>query len=98
MPKTTETIAGLRFQEYPESNEVHVHDDGKSLRFVAKTAAFKSDVKSALEDLKAGPGVTIIEGTSMERLYLISDGQKIKALVLDDNDMTKGIESFVKKL
>ena len=99
MSKTTDTIAGLRFQEYPESNEVHVHDDGKSLRFVAKKAAFKSDVGSALVDLKAGPGATIIEGTSKEKLFLISDGKKIKALVLDDkDDMTKEIESFIKKL
>jgi len=99
MSKTTDTIAGLRFQEYPESNEIHVHDDGKSLRFIAGTKAFKEDVTSALIDLKAGPGATIIEGTSKEKLCLISDGKKIRAIVLDDKvDMTKEIESFVKKL
>ena len=98
MSKTTDTIAGLRFQEYPESNEVHVHDDGKSLRFIAKTKVFKEDVTSALLDLKAGPGATIIEGTSREKLCLVSDGKKIKAFVMDEADMTKEIESFVKKL
>jgi hypothetical protein len=96
--KTSDIIAGLRFQEYPESKEVHVHDDGKSLRFVAGTCNFKGDVASALIDLKAGPGATIIDGTSKEKLCLVSDGKKIKAFVIDDVDMTKEIESFVKKL
>lgn len=98
MSKTTDTIAGLRFQEYPETREIHVHDDAKSLRFIAKTTPFKSDMESALVDLKAGPGATLIEGTSKEKLFLVSDGKKIKAFVVDDTDMTKEIESFVKKL
>jgi hypothetical protein len=99
MSKTTDTIAGLRFQEYPEDKVVHVHDDGKSLRFIAKTSVFKSDVESALVDLKAGPGAVIIEGTSKEKLCLFSDGKRIKAFVMGDkDDMTKEIESFIKKL
>ena len=98
MSKTQTVITGLRFQEYPESKEVHVHDDGKSLRFVAKTCGFKNDVESALIDLKAGPGAIIIEGTSRENLCLVSDGKKIKAFVLDSADMTKEIESFINKL
>lgn len=98
MSKTQSVISGLRFQEYPESKEVHVHDDGKSLRFVAGTCDFKGDVASALIDLKAGPGATIIGGNSKEKLCLISDGQKIKAFIMDEVDMTKEIETFVKKL
>jgi hypothetical protein len=54
---------------------------------------------SALVDLKAGPGATIIEGTSKEKLCLFSDGKQIKVFVMGDKeDMTKEIESFVKKL
>jgi len=99
MSKTTDTIAGLRFQEYPEEKMVHVHDDAKGLRFIAGTRDFKAEVKSALDDLKAGPGAAIIEGTSKEVLCLFSDGKRIKAFVMDDKeDMTKEIESFVKKL
>jgi hypothetical protein len=98
MSKTSDTIAGLRFQEYPESKEVHVHDDKNSLRFVAKTKTFKDDMASSIVDLKAGPGATIIEGTSKEKLCFISDGKKIQAFVMDTVDMTKEIETFIKKL
>jgi hypothetical protein len=99
MSKTTDTIAGLRFQQYPESNEVHVHDDARSLRFVADAKVFKEDVASAFIDLKAGAGATVVGGTSKEKLCLISDGKKIKAFVMDDKeDLTKEIESFIKKL
>jgi len=98
MSKTTETIAGLRFQEYPETKEVHVHDDARSLKFVAPTKVFKQDLSDALTDLKAGPGATVIGGTSVERLCLVSDGTKINAFVMVDKDMTKELDSFLKKL
>lgn len=96
--KTTDTIAGLRFQEYLESKEVHVHDDARNLKFVAATKSFKEDLSSALTDLKAGPGATVIWGTSTERLCLVNDGTKIHAFVMEDKNMAKDLESFLKKL
>jgi hypothetical protein len=99
MPKTTDTIAGLRFQHYPESKEVHVHDDARGLKFVASLKEFKQDLSEAIKELKSTTGSTLISGTSTEQLYMISDGSKIKACVLDGKlDLTKELESFLKKL
>lgn len=99
MSKTTDTIAGLRFQVYPESDEVHVHDDAKGIKVIASSKDFKEDVASAIKDLKSNDGVAIIEGTSKEKLCLIGYNKKIKAYVLDNkDDSSKEIESFLKTI
>jgi hypothetical protein len=98
MPKTTDTIAGLRFQQYPESKEIHVHDDARGLKFIASLPEFKKDLSEALTELKSTAGSTLIGGTSAEQLYQVSDGLKIKACVLNNQNMTKDLESFLKKL
>jgi hypothetical protein len=99
MSKTTDTIAGLRFQVYPESDEVHVHDDAKGIKVIASSKDFKEDVASAIKNLKSNDGATIIEGTSKEKLCLISCDGKIKAYVIDNKeDFSKEIESFLKTI
>ena len=98
MSKTTDTIQGLRFQVYPETREVHIHDDQKNLKFIDTIKSFKKDLASALKDFDKGPGSTIIEGTSKDRLYLVHDGKMLHVSILGDQDYTKEVEGFLKKL
>ena len=98
MSKTTDTISGLRFQNYPESNEVHVHDDEHGLKFKASASSFKSEVENALSYFKDSDGATLISGSSKEQLCLVGEGKKVKAFVVAEGDQRRDIESFIKKL
>lgn len=91
------TSHGLRYQTY-SGGQLHIHDDAKSLKFVANTKAFKKDVEEALKDLKAAHGGAIqIVGTSIEVLYLIQDSGKTFILVAKNSD-EKELKDFVRSL
>ena len=93
--KNTVAIAGLRFQKY-DSNEIHVHDDARKLKFTAESKTFKQDLKDALDQKMSG--VALIEGTSDEKLCVIKDGFAIKAVIIGKDDMKSDIKSFLVSL
>jgi cell division protein FtsB len=80
MSKNTQDIAGLRFQKY-DTGEVHIHDDVKNLKFIAKIDDFKKEVEDFIK--QDSDGATIIEGVSKERLLLIKEGKNVITVVLD---------------
>lgn len=90
--KDTNTIAGLRFQKY-DSNQIHVHDDVRNLKFVATKAVFKKDLSEFLKQRDGG--ASIIEGSSKEKLLLVKDGKNISATILSDQDITKELKDFL---
>jgi len=98
MSKTTDTIAGLRFQVYPESNEVHVHDDQKSIKFIGNAKDFKKEVNEAMKSFAGSAGAVLIKGTSKEQLCLVDDGKRVYASVVNDTDVTSDLIDFLKKL
>jgi hypothetical protein len=98
MSKTTDTIQGLRFQVYPETKEVHVHDDQKNLKYIDTAKSFKRDVAGALKDFEKAPGSAIIEGTSKDRLCLMHDGKTLHVSIIGGQDYTKEVKDFLNKL
>ena len=93
--KNTTAIAGLRFQKY-DTNMVHVHDDVKNLKFVAKTKDFKKNIESFIK--QKGDGATLVDGISKERLLLVKEDKKLFAEVLSEQDIVKDLISFIDSL
>lgn len=96
MDKTSNNIAGLRFQKY-DSGEVHVHDDSKGIKFVSSTAGFKKDIKQAIKDLLQD-GAVVIEGTTKERLVLIRNNKNFSASVINNQNIISELHSFCNTL
>lgn len=95
MSKDTQNIAGLRFQKY-DTGVVHVHDDARNLKFMAKTKEFKKEVEGFIK--QKSDGATIIDGTSKERLLLIKEGKNVLTVVLSEPKSTKEFNTFVDSL
>jgi hypothetical protein len=90
--KDTQFIAGLRFQKY-DTGVVHVHDDARNLKFMAKTKNFKKEIEEFIK--QKGDGAVVIDGTSKERLLLIKEGKKVIAIVLsDEHDVGPDLKGF----
>jgi hypothetical protein len=91
----SETINGLRF--HINNDEVHIHDDAKSLKFIAKKSVFSSDIDDAinqLDNLKCG--VAKIDGTSKEKLCLVKDEKNFFMFIMDNSNSKSKLESFLK--
>jgi Neuraminidase (sialidase) len=94
--KDTQNISGLRFQKY-DTGVVHIHDDARSLTFLAKTKDFKKEVEGFFK--QKGDGAVIIDGTSKEKLLLMREDKKITAVVLpDQQDIGTELKGFFNSL
>ena len=96
MSKDTDTIQGLRFQKY-DTNEIHVHDDGRGMVFKANAQDFKREVEAALKELKGRDGAFAITGDTDEILYLVKDKKNLRTFVAK-GDVTSDLKAFIKKL
>lgn len=95
--KNSRTIKGLRFQKY-DTGQVHIHDDANGIKFEADAKEFKKDVQESLKELKKTDGVSIIEGGTNVKLYLLKDGKNLCAFVANDKSTEKEIETFIRTL
>lgn len=90
----SDSINNLRF--HVNNGEVHIHDDARSLKFVAKTKNFTSEVKEAINTLETTDGIIKIDGTSKEKLYLIKDNKNLLVFIANDVDQKDKLETFLK--
>lgn len=94
--KNETKISGLRM--HISDNDVHIHDDSKSLKFKTSTDNFKVDVNSAFEDLKKGEGVVKVTADKGDDLYIMRTGRNFKMFLIDKNSSIKQeLQSFLKE-
>jgi len=99
MGGTNETvIKSLRMHVNDTEGKVHVHDDGKGLKFTASTRDFKSEMSKALKSLDKTDGIVSISGDTSVRLLVLHDGKSFHTFLADDTSNKKDLETFIKDI
>lgn len=87
------TIANLRV--HINNNNIHFHDDGKSLKFSSNAKIFKENIIRAFEAFKQKDGIIEIPGKE-NSLYIMKK-QGISSLFIGDNkDIKKDLLTYLK--
>ncbi len=90
-----EKFSGLRM--HLSDNEVHVHDDSKSLKFRANPGQFKEDVQDAFSTLKKQEGIVMIEGKTRNELCIMKNQTTYSMFLMEKVSIKSQLESFIKK-
>lgn len=77
--KNETTIGGLRLHE--SAGEVHVHDDGKSVKFIMDALTFKEEIQDALAELQKHEGIIKVNGDNSVPLYIMKDDKLYNVFV-----------------
>lgn len=88
-----EKINGLRL--HVNAGKVHVHDDGKGLKFSDDTSNFKAEVESAIRSLEKADGIVKIDGTGAT-LCIMKDGKSYDMFLAGGSIKTK-LTEFMRK-
>jgi len=92
--RNEETICGLRM--HINGSEVHIHDDGKSMKFVTDCENFKEKMKEGFEALKKADGIFPIDGDGACNFYLLKIGRNLTCFVMDSNSSKQKLETFTR--
>lgn len=89
-------IEGLRL--HINNSDVHIHDDTKSLKFIAKKDIFKKDVEAAIKDLNKtkNDGLVKIEGSS-GKVYILKENQRFSLFMATSTSIRTQLEKFIKE-
>lgn len=88
-------ISGLRLHV---NEMVHIHDDARTLKFEASTQDFKRDIDAALEEMVDEDGVSVIEGITKTKLFLIKEGKNLSMVLGESGSIRKELLSFIKNI
>ena len=86
-------FCGLRLHE--NSGNVHIHDDGKKLKFETPVEEFKEDIEDAFESLNDKEGIVRITGMKHD-LYVMKQGRNISVFLMNNSSIKRKLQDFIK--
>lgn len=77
------------------NGEVHIHDDGRTLKFYMGADDFKKEVNDALDSLRRTDGVIPIKGKGTTELFIVSKDGDFSMFLHGGADCVHDLKSFV---